>query len=113
MNNKGQTLAVFVILLPFIFVLVGYFVEKLDLLYQEKSQKELASTLCQYALNRENSQIQVEQLALENDSQIKKVEIFYQQKEVQITLTKERKSILSKIIGKDSYLIKTTVNCVE
>lgn len=113
MNNKGQTLVVFVILLPILCILIGYILEKGNLFYLERRQKELANTVCKYALNKEKSESQIRQLVLENDHEMKRIDISYYQGTTQITLLKEKKSIFSNIIGKDSYTIKTTVSCIE
>ena len=114
MNNKGQTLVLFVILLPILCLFIGYVVEKCDLLYQEKNLQEIAETVCKYALNKDNKEERIKQQALENDNNIQKIDIIYGefQEEVTIVLEKEKKSIFH-IIGKDSYIIKSTVECIE
>lgn len=114
MNNKGQTLVIFVILLPILCILAGYTIEKCDLLYQKKILNEITETVCKYALDKNHNEEQIKQLALENDKKIQSIEITYlkQSKEVQIIVTKEKKSIFN-IIGKDSYVIESTVKCIE
>lgn len=115
MNNKGQTLVIFVILLPILAALVGYVIEKCDLLNQKKNLEELADMTCKYALDRNHSEEQIKRLALENDQMIEKININYLDpaEGVQVILVKKKKSIFRKIIGKDSYIIESTIRCIE
>lgn len=115
MNNKGQTLVIFVILLPVLFVFVGYIIEKYDLLNQKKNLTELAENTCNYALDRSHNEEKIKRFVLENDKTIQKIDISYLNSKngLQIVLVKEKKSIFRKIIGKDSYIIESTVECIE
>lgn len=115
MNNKGQTLVIFVILLPVLFVFIGYAAEKCDLLNQKKNLEELAEIVCQYALDSNHNEEKIKRLALENDETIQKINITYLNPTdgIQVVLVKEKKSIFREIIGKDSYIIESTMKCIE
>ncbi len=113
MNNKGQTLVVFIILLPIIIAVLGYLTDKCYLLYQEKRQKETTSIVCQYALNDNNTDSKIKQLALENDQNLSKILIRKLDEQVEITLEKEVPSLFGNLLGIPSYLIKTNVKCMK
>lgn len=113
MNNKGQTLVVFVMLLPFLCILLGYVFDKCYLLYQEKELEDIAGIVCEYALNKDKTEIEIRQLALENDEKIENIEVTRLDQEVQIILEKKQKSMFSSLIGKDSYQMKVKISCVE
>lgn len=112
MNNKGQTLVIFIILLPIIMVVFAYVIDKGYLLYQEKSQKKITSLVCQYALNEEQED-HIRQLALENDNNLKEIMINRSNEQVEITLEKDMDSIFGKLLGISTYHIKTTIQCIR
>lgn len=112
MNNKGQTLVVFIILLPVIMIVFAYVVDKCYLLYQEKNQKKVTSLVCEYAL-QEKQEENIRQLALENDAKFKKITINRNGEQVEIILEKEISSIFGHVLGLSTYHIKTTIQCIR
>ena len=113
MNNKGQTLVVFIMLLPFMCLLIGFIIDKCYLLYREKELKDIASIVCEYALDESKMDNEIKQLALENDKNIKNIQIIRKDNNTNITLSKNQKSMFSKLIGKDFYKIKVEISCIE
>lgn len=113
MNNKGQTLVIFIILLPFVFLLFGFILDKCYLLYREKELKDIADIVCKYALNEDKTDADIKQLALENDKEIKNIKITRTDSKANIILEKNQKSMFSKLVGKDSYQIKVKISCIE
>lgn len=113
MNNKGQVLVTFIILLPMVCILFGYVLDKCYLLYQQKELKDIADVVCKYALKEEKSETEMKQLALENDKEIEKIAITRKDNSVQLVLEKKEKSLFSRLVGKDSYQIKVKITCKE
>lgn len=113
MNNKGQTLVVFIILLPFVFLLFGFILDKCYLLYREKELKDIADIVCNYALNENKTETEIKQLALENDKDIETIKITRSDSKAEIILDKKQKSMFSKLMGKDSYQIRVKISCIE
>lgn len=113
MNNKGQTLVIFIILLPFICILFGYIFDSCYVMYQKKELKNIATIVCQYALNDNKPEDEIRQLALENDKDIENIKITKTDNEAKIVLEKSQKSIFSKLLGKDYYFIKANTSCIE
>lgn len=110
MNNKGQVLVIFVVLLPFVLILFGYIIDKCYLLYEENSQKNIGNMVCKYAI-KEGNDSKVRQLALENDNKYNDIKIKRKDKEITITLKKEITSLFGQVLGISSYTIKTNSVC--
>lgn len=113
MNNKGQVLVMFIILLLILLILFAYVIDKCYLLYQENSQKNIGDIVCSYAVDSNKLENNIRQLALENDSKLKNIKITKSHNQVVITLEKEIDSIFGKVIGIDTYQIKTKTECIE
>ena len=113
MNNKGQVLVTFIILLPLVCILFGYVLDQCYLLYQQKELKDIADVVCKYALNEKKSAAEIKQLALENDKEIEKIAMTRKDNYVQLILEKKEKSLFSRLVGKDSYQIKVEMTCKE
>lgn len=113
MNNKGQVLVMFLILLPVVLVLFAYTIDKCYLLYQENSQKNIGSIVCDYALDNKNSDNDIKQLALENDSKLEKIKITRNDTQAIITLEKETDSLFGRLLGISTYKIKTKSKCTR
>lgn len=113
MNNKGQVLVMFLILIPFILILFAYVIDKCYLLYQENIQKNIGSIVCNYALDNKNEENNIKQLALENDSKLEKIKITKKNDKVIITLEKNIDSILGRLLGLSTYKINTKTECTK
>ena len=98
MNNKGQTLVIFVIVLPILLVMFTLIVD-LGFLYIEKSNIEnnVYDSLEYYLDNIDNNDIEtkVNKLLNKNIKNIDKLTINNNDEYVEITIVKERKSIYS------------------
>ena len=113
MNNKGQTLVVFIILLPFVLFFIFYVIDKSYLTYQKKELESVAEVICNYALDTTKTEEEINFLAHKNDSNIENIEVNYTVDGVDITLKKHENSLFSKILKKDKDLIQVKVSCIE
>lgn len=103
MNNKGQTLVLFVILLPVMLLLI-YFVYTRIALYGEKNQQQdLANSVCKHYQQGEST-IELEKLVLLTDDK-QKLTITEDDK-IKIILEKEINNLLNK-----KEKIKTELIC--
>ena len=103
MNNKGQTLVLFVALLPFIFILF-VFVFDLAFLSSEKTKLDsVASSSLKNIVMENKSKDLVKDNIKKNDSNINIDEI----SNSSICLSKELKPIFGGIIGYDIFKVKT------
>lgn len=113
MNNKGQVLVMFLLLLPVLLLLFAYVIDKCYLLYQENSQKNIGDIVCNYALDSNKTENDIKNLALENDPNLKTIKITRKNNQVEIILEKEIDSQFGKIFGISTYQIKTKTKCTE
>ncbi len=103
MNNKGQTLVLFVALLPFIFILF-VFVFDLAFLSSEKTKLDsISSSSLKNILIEKKDKDLVKDIIKKNDPDIKVNKI----NNDSICLSKEIKPIFGGIIGYDIFNIKT------
>ena len=104
MNNKGQTLVLFVIILP-IMLLFIYFVYTKVLLYGEKNhQQNIANSICRH-YKKGASLSELEILIIGNDEK-QKYEIKEKNNTILIILEKDINNLLNK---KDK--VKTEILC--
>lgn len=113
MNNKGQTLVVFIILLPFVLFFIFYVIDKSYLTYQTKELESVAEVICGYALDTTKTEEEINSLAHKNDPNIENIEVNYAIGSADVTLEKHKKSLFSKILKKDKDLIQVKVSCIE
>lgn len=106
MNNKGQTLISFIIVLPFLFLIFIYLFNKCYLSYQKKELNNILEIACRYALDSKTDN-EIENLILENDEKINKISIKRDNSSITITLEKETLSLFEK------YKIKSETKCIE
>ena len=113
MNNRGQVFVLFILLLPVLFILFAYVIDKCYLLYQENSQKDIGNIVCSYLTDTNKTDNDIKQLALENDSKLENIKIIRSDKQVTVTLEKKIDSLFGKLFGISKYEIKTKTKCVE
>ena len=97
MNNKGQALVIFVIILPIIFLLIYFVVSKVYLEGEKKNQEDILEILCDYS-KKNVTDNDIIKLGLEND---KDLEIrIKRNNNIEITLEKKIKLFDKKVISK-------------
>lgn len=96
-NNKGQSIVVFVLVLPLIMLFVAYVYDISKVNYEKKKMKNIAE------LTEDNFDSACE-IVSENDKDIE-----CNVTGNKLTLKKEIKSIFGKIIGNEIYKISVTV----
>ena len=104
MDNKGQTLVLFVILLPLVFLAIYFVGNYLYLSIEKNDQEKIAKDLCSY-YKKEKDLVKTEELATARDKdQI--VSIIEKDNTIEITLEKIHKSIINQ-----KNKIKTVITC--
>ena len=108
MNNKGQTLVIFIVFLPLLLIIMATVID-VSLMYYEKNKLDnLNMMVTEYGINNlegNNLEERVKELVYKNDknSKIDKIEI--SESKIIIILSKSTKSTFGKIIGLDEYKI--------
>lgn len=108
MNNKGQTLILFVMLLPLLFILLCLVVD-IGLLYSEKNKLDnIVKENIEYFLenNIEDAEDELNKLLYKNIDNVKIENIDFRDNKLKVEVTKKYKSIFSNILNKDFYKIK-------
>ncbi len=107
MNNKGQTLVIFIIMMPIILLI---FTLVIDLGYVSKEKIKIDSTLrviMRNVLEKETfSKEMIDDLIEKNELTYDDYKYSYENGLLKINITKNIKSILGKIINTDIYKIE-------
>lgn len=103
MNNKGQTLVLFVALIPFIFILF-VFAFDISKLYAEKSKLDgIAYSSLNSSLLGNKAISDIKNNIKENDTNIKINSISYDS----VCLEKQIEPVFAGIMGKDNFKVKS------
>ena len=109
MNNKGQTLVIFVIVLPILLIMFTLIID-LGFLYREKRNisNNVYDSVEYYLENIEDIEVKnnVEKLLNKNIKNIEDIKIIENEEYVEIHLTKTRKSLYSIITHDTDINIK-------
>ena len=113
LNNKGQSLAIFVIFVP-VFIMMGTFVVDVSFAkYNERRLDNLNKQVINYGLKHidEEPYDNMVDLIYQNDSDIDSYEINInsETKEISVTLSKSTKGFLGSIVGKEIYNEKSSL----
>ena len=113
LNNKGQSLAIFVIFVPF-FIMIGTFVVDVSFAkYNERRLDNLNKQVINYGLKHidEEPYDNMVDLIYQNDSDIDSYEINInnETKEISVTLSKSTKGFFGSIVGKEIYNEKSSL----
>lgn len=113
LNNRGQSLAIFVIFVP-VFIMMGTFVVDVSFAkYNERRLDNLNKQVISYGLRHidEEPYDNMVDLIYQNDSDIDSYEINInnETKEISVTLSKSTKGFFGSIVGKEIYNEKSSL----
>ena len=106
MNNKGQTLVVFVLFLPVLVIVIAMIINKSNMYYDKRNMENIAKEAINYGLSNiedENIEDKIKIFISKNIDCEKEVKI--EDGEIRVTLIKENKTI-KKILGYGNIKIK-------
>lgn len=106
MNNKGQTLVVFVLFLPVLVIVITMIINKSNMYYDKRNMENIAKEAINYGLNNiedENIEDKIKIFISKNIECEKEIKI--EDGEIRVTLKKENKTI-KKILGYGNIKIK-------
>lgn len=106
MNNKGQTLVVFVLFLPVLVIVITMIINKSNMYYDKRNMENIAKEAINYGLSNiedENIENKIKIFISKNIDCEKEVKI--EDGEIRVTLKKENKTI-KKILGYGNIKIK-------
>ncbi len=106
MNNKGQTLVVFVLFLPVLVIVITMIINKSNMYYDKRNMENIAKEAINYGLSNiedENIENKIKIFISKNIDCEKEIKI--EDGEIRVTLIKENKTI-KKILGYGNIKIK-------
>ena len=105
MNNKGQSLVIFILVLPLFFTIVFCIKDLFTVRYEKNKLRSLAQTSILYVMKDDKSYEDVRRFINSNDKDIDILDIG----NTSITLKKDVPSVFSNIVRKN-YSVKITMN---
>ncbi len=110
MNNRGQTLIFFVLVIPILLLILAFIVDTGLVLKEYTRFTSTTRTIVRTVdMKTENYQEKVKNLYDKNNIPTKNLEIETIEKQIQISNEYEIESIFGNIIGLKSYKIKKTI----
>lgn len=105
MNNKGQVLVVFILIIPLLLLGGTYIVDTAYISYHSNKLNGINSLVINSAVEKELTAIEIEEYIIKNDPNIEIQSLIVTSNRIELTLKKEIKSLFGNIIGKDSYVL--------
>ena len=105
MNNKGQALIFFVLILPLLLLLASYIVDNTYIAYNTNKLNQINKLIVKDAVINKMTKEEIKEYVEKNDKDIKIDFMFVSSGKVELTLKKEIKSLFGSIIGKDHYTL--------
>ena len=109
LSNKGQSLVIFVLLLPLVIMILAFIIDNGMLMVSKNKLDSVNKMLVSYGMKNINdvTEEKLVDLIRLNDSDIKKYDIKIDNKNIKVILYKKVNSFSYKIIKKDEYEIKS------
>lgn len=101
LNNKGQSLVMFIIIIPIVILILTLVYDVGSAIYEKNRLSNTSYMVIDYGLDNINSVSESEliELALMNTNNLSYISIVIEDKEIEIKLSKEIKGIVCKIFG--------------
>lgn len=113
MNKNGQTLVIFVILIPLFLILAAFIIDNSLIVSNSLKTKSVTRSIITNCLKKSNcDQEKIVDLYKKNDIPIDDVDVFITDDEISITNNYYVDSIFAKIIGIKNFEIKVNIKGV-
>lgn len=113
MNNKGQTLILFVLLLPLLLLLMAFVIDTGMILKEKTKLDSTLRTVLKTTYKEkeeENYEERLTKLLEENEIPCNNMELERKENKIRLQIAYEKESIFGKIIGLNTYKIKSTMS---
>lgn len=108
MNNKGQVLILFVLIIPVLLLGAAYIVDNTYIAYNTNKLNGINSLVIKDAAINKMTADEIREYVKKNDKNIEVDFVFISDDKVEIKLKKEINSFFGNIIGKNSYTLTST-----
>ena len=110
LDNKGQSLVIFVIFIP-LFIMIGTFIIDIGFAkYNERKLNSISKEVITYGMKHisDDPRSEMENLIKKNDDEITyyEIDIDTDNNKIKLIINKDSKGIFGKIIGKELYKIR-------
>lgn len=105
MNNKGQTLIIFVILIPLILIVFAFIVDTGMMLHEKQKAESVVDLVLKDAMAKKNTN-RIKEFLEKNDIPTEKVQIIDQENTIKLQIEYSISSIFGKLVGIDHYDIQ-------
>ena len=116
MNHKGQTLVMFVIIIPIIIILLAFVVDTGYIMYENIRIKGVTTTILETTFKNHyhpDYKTQVQELFQKNNVSLKNSDILIENDVVTMKMNTKIESIFGSIIGIKEYKIKLNMKAYE
>lgn len=114
MNNKGQTLVLFIIFIPILLLLAAFVIDTGMIIYESTKLQSATKTVLRDVYYKDNkSNEMIIELLKRNDINTANVIINIKEKEISIKNSYAVDSIFGKIVGLNKYNIKVNLKAFE
>ena len=113
MNNKGQALILFVLLLPLLLLLMAFVIDTGMILKEKAKLDSTLRTVLKTTYKdkeEENYEERLTKLLEENEIPCTNMELERKENKIRLQIMYEKESIFGKIIGLNTYKIKSTMS---
>jgi len=108
MNNKGQVLVLFVLIIPFLLLLGVYIVDMCYISYHNNQLNNINTLVINDAIELGLNENEIKEYINKNDPSLKIKQLEVTSSTIKMTLTKEVKSIFGTVIGKRNYALTSS-----
>ena len=108
MNNKGQVLVLFILIIPVLMLGAAYIVDNIYISYHTNRLNNINSLVIKDTTINKLTEEDIVEYVNKNDADINVEVIYVDSNKIKITLTKRIKSIFGGIIGKSYYDLNST-----
>ena len=114
MNNKGQTLVLFVIFIPILLLLAAFIIDTGLIIRESTRLKASTKTVLKDIYYKEDKTIEkIKELLKKNNINIENAEIEIRDNEIVIANSYDIESIFGKIVGLKSYNVEVNLKAYE
>jgi len=105
MDNKGQVLVIFILIIPIVLLVFAYVIDTSHIGYENVKLERINRTVIKDASLEKLTDEQIREYIYKNDSKIIINSIEIKEQQIEITLSKNIKSLFAVLTGKNNYKI--------
>lgn len=113
MNNKGQTLVLFIILIPILLILLAFIIDTGILVREANRLNSVTKTVLKDTYKKDDKEKLIKELLEKNKIKTDNLKLKIIKDQVNVKNSYEIESVFGKIIGIKNYTVKTDLTVYE